>query len=324
MSSFPLLGEPIPTLRATDLLTQDHPLRDTPLARNSLWVRALVFLAIFVAALFLTSAIQFAIQGNFSFNPWSTALWQLIGAVLAYGVLTFVTERRVWPYEIEPRRLLGLAKGLVLGFVLISACIGILAILGMYTISEVHTGYNPWAVVFSAGIVAGISEEIFFRGILFRLVEEGLGTWGAVAVSALVFGFAHLTNAHGSVWGSVAIAIESGVLLAAVYVVTRSLWWCIGLHFAWNIVEGPLWGSAVSGNRMADSWFRPTWSGPDILTGGAFGIEGSILPVVLCGAVSVVLLWWARRNGAIVAPMWVRKKQLKQDAEPADESPSSE
>jgi membrane protease YdiL (CAAX protease family) len=284
-------------------------------------LRALAFIAVFAAAWMMCSSIQFAIQGNFNVYqyPVSAALWQLVAAVIAYALLTFLMEARVWPYEIAPRRLLGLLRGLVVGFVLVSACIGILAALGMYRISEVHPGYNPWFDLLTAGVVAAISEEIVFRGILFRLVEEGLGTWGAVAISALVFGLVHLQNANSSLWGAVAIAIEAGVLLAAVYVVTRSLWWCIGLHFAWNIAEGPLWGSAVSGTTRFDTWLIPSWSGPDILTGGAFGIEGSILPVVLCGAVSAALLVWAARKGHIVAPIWARKKKLE-GAAPIDEA----
>ncbi|MDR0847829.1 MAG: CPBP family intramembrane metalloprotease [Propionibacteriaceae bacterium] len=304
-----LIGEPAPTLRDSDGLTDDHPLRLTSSARYSVILRALVFLAAFVAALMLFSSIQFAIQGNFAIYGSSTPLWQLLAAILAYGLLAFLMEGRVWPHEIAPKRLLGLPKGLVVGFVLISVCVGVLAALGMYRVAAVHGNYNPWMDLFVAGVVAAISEEILFRGVLFRLVEEWVGTWGAVGISALVFGFMHLSNDNGSIWGAVAIAIQAGVLLAAVYVVTRSLWWCIGLHFAWNITEGPLWGAAVSGNTMSDSWLVPSWSGPDILTGGTFGLEGSILPVVLCGVVGVGLLVWAARHGYIVAPMWVRKKQ---------------
>ncbi len=68
-----------------------------------------------------------------------------------------------------------------------------------------------------------------------------------MVISALFFGFGHRGN-PGATWvSSLAIAVEAGALLAAAYVATRSLWMPIGLHWAWNLFEGPVWGTPVSG-----------------------------------------------------------------------------
>ncbi len=92
-----------------------------------------------------------------------------------------------------------------------------------------------------------VIEEILFRGVLFRLVEQMTGTVGAMVVSALVFGGLHLLNSP-NLWGALAIAIQGGLMLAAVYAATRSLWLPIGLHFGWNFAESGIFGTTVSGS----------------------------------------------------------------------------
>lgn len=315
-----LIGEPLPHLRPIDLLTEDHPHRPYPTSqswRTSAWLRWAIFCVTMFVAIFVYLSVHAAVAGSFVYSEITMMLAELAGAVVAFVVLSFAWEGRVWPHEIAPRRLFGLLKGVLLGLVLVAACIGVLALVGTYTVTGFNPAYSPWMDLLSVGVVAGIAEEIMFRGVVFRLVEEGLGTWGAVVVSAIVFGGLHLGNADASVWGAIAIIIEAGILFAGVYVLTRSLWWCIGLHFAWNMAEGPLFGSVVSGSSgIQHSWLTAQWSGPVILSGGQFGLEGSIVPVILLGALGVFLLVYAARCGVIVAPIWVRKRRLL--AQPAD------
>jgi uncharacterized protein len=84
------------------------------------------------------------------------------------------------------------------------------------------------------------------------------------------------------VWSAVAIALEAGILIGAVYMATRSLWFAMGLHTAWNVLQGTIFGVAVSGiDAPTDSLFQPLIQGNHWLTGGAFGIEASVMTVVL-------------------------------------------
>ncbi len=313
MTIFDLIGERAPVVRTSDRLTEDHPLRPYPAVlglRASAWLRALAFAAVFIVAAILCVSVHTAVTTRFTVTTLVSALAELISAVVAYLVLALVLEARTQPLEIAPRRLAGLLKGLVLGLVLVGVCLGLLAVFGVYRVTAVDSSYRPWQDLLVIGLTAGVAEEILMRGVLFRLVEEGLGSWGAVAVSALVFGLSHLNNPDASLWGAVAIAIEAGILFAAIYVVTRSLWWCIGVHIAWNMAEGPVFGSTVSGLGDQASWFQAGWSGPELLTGGSFGLEGSIVPVIVLGALGVVLLVQAQRRGLMLAPIWIRKAAL--------------
>jgi uncharacterized protein len=95
--------------------------------------------------------------------------------------------------------------------------------------------------------MAGVREEIVFRGLIFRIAEESLGTVWALAISATLFGVIHLIGPNATVLGALVIIFEAGILLAAAFVLTRRLWLCIGLHVAWNFTQCGIFGVAVSG-----------------------------------------------------------------------------
>jgi len=90
-------------------------------------------------------------------------------------------------------------------------------------------------------------------------------------------------------------------------VLTRKLWLGIGFHFAWNFTQQGVFSGIVSGNDAAPGWIRATIRGPDYLTGGQFGVESSVLALVLCTTTGIVMLAMAHRRGTIVPPIWKRK-----------------
>lgn len=200
-----------------------------------------------------------------------------------------------------------LGWGLLAGFVLFSIVIGVIAVFGGYRI----IGSNPASALYPAiaiAITSGVTEEIILRGLFFRLIERLAGSWIALALSAALFGALHLGNPNATWFAGLAIALEAGVMLAALYMVTRRLWAAIGLHAAWNLTQGGVYGVAVSGFDMG-GLLRPRIVGPDLLTGGAFGAEASLPAIVVCTAFGVALLVVAHRRGRFVAPMWRRKGQ---------------
>jgi hypothetical protein len=196
--------------------------------------------------------------------------------------------------------------GLLIGAGLYTACVLILIALGMYRIE----GLNPWTFVIPAVAMAlssGVFEELIFRGALFRSVEDMFGSWISLAVSALVFGLVHLANPAGTIVGAIYISIEAGVLLAAAYMLTRRLWLSIGFHMAWNYTQSAIFSGIVSGNAPEPGLIRSNIRGPEVLTGGSFGLESSVLAFALCTATGVVMLIMAARRGKIVPPFWRRK-----------------
>ncbi|MCI1664248.1 CPBP family intramembrane glutamic endopeptidase [Bifidobacterium crudilactis] len=315
-------------LRDQDMLTEDHPRRSGQRGervRLNIALRAVVFLAILGAGMAIISVLGVLVASvaepvfidDLLAGDTSTltsnrvvmvisVVGELFAAVMAYLVVVVFMERRRIPYELAPRRLGGLLRGGAMGSFILALCVLVLAFLGSYRIISVNTSYNPWLDLLTLGLTAGIAEEIIMRGMVLRLLEEWLGSWVAIAISAALFGFMHLGNQDGTLWGATAIAIEAGLLFGAIYIVTRSLWWCIGLHMMWNIMQGPVFGSVVSGTGEQQSWLVSRWSGPEILSGGQFGLEASIVPVVLLGAVACALLVYAHGRGLIIKPSWSR------------------
>jgi uncharacterized protein len=266
--------------------------------------RIVIFTALFIAFSFLAGGLMHALGWGGKQSPdLEHALVQLLmralPALLAYLLLVKLVERRPID-ELAPRRLLpDAAMGLLAGLLLFSAVVGGLYLLGSYHV----IGSNPQAkwlpALLMVGLGAGIGEEIIARGVLFRIIEEGLGTWIALIVSGLFFGAAHIANPGATLWSSAAIAIEAGLLFGLLYHVTRSLTLCMGLHAAWNFTQGTIYGIPVSGLK-ADGWLLSTRSGPDWLSGGVFGAEASVIALVLCLPCALALVAVALRRGSIV------------------------
>ncbi len=235
----------------------------------------------------------------------ATLSLQLVPALLGYAILVRLIERRRMR-ELSPRAIptYGLV-GLLSGAVLFSAVVGVLYLAGSYHVTGTDPQVDWLPGVLVAGIGAGIGEEIIARGVIFRIVEEGLGTWWALLISALFFGGAHIFNPGATLWSSAAIAIEAGLLLAMIYHVTRSLWACIGLHAGWNIMQGNVYGIPVSGG-VSKGWLISNRTGPDWLSGGVFGAEASVVALLACSLVTLALLVVALRRGSIVPPRWWR------------------
>lgn len=154
-------------------------------------------------------------------------------------------------------------------------------------------------------LASAYTEELLFRGILLRILEEFLGTWIALLGSSALFALIHAANPNATLFSVVAIFLEAGILLGAAYILTRRLWLAIGIHFAWNFTQAGIFGVNVSGTSLG-GLLDSELSGPALLSGGRFGIETSVFAVVLCLGVGIALVVLAHRKGRIQAPGWKR------------------
>ena len=260
------------------------------------WVRLIFMVILFIAYSGVTNMLNTAVAGV----PVLALAVGLAGAGAAlwmYRKAVVVTENRP-ATELKPAvAKSGLRTGALIGLLLFTVTIAIIAVFGGYRI--VGWG-SPAAAVTAIGVMAcvAVTEEILFRGIVFRLVEEMAGSKAALAFSAILFGGLHLINPQATLVGALAIAIEAGLMLGAAYLVGRSLWLPIGLHFGWNLAEGGIFATTVSGSHAGDTGlFHSALSGPAVLTGGSFGPEGSIVAVLACAVPTLYFLRQARRRG---------------------------
>ncbi|MGW7514274.1 CPBP family intramembrane glutamic endopeptidase [Streptomyces sp. NPDC054796] len=237
-----------------------------------------------------------AVHGS---NPWLTLVIGLVTAVLAllaYGWVVRRTERRAVTELAREGAATGLGVGTLIGVAVFGLVVLQLATNGWYEIEGRGSATGAVGIV-GYMAAAAVTEELLFRGVLFRVIEERTGTWLAMASTGLLFGAYHLANPDATLWGAFAIAIEAGGMLTAAYIATRNLWVPIGVHFGWNFAVAGIFSSVVSGNGDTQGLLETTATGPTLVTGGDFGPEGSVFSVLFCVLATLVFLWVARRRG---------------------------
>jgi len=207
-----------------------------------------------------------------------------------YVVFTYWFEKEWAPDVVNRRAFTDLLSGLSLGALYLLAVGGIIYLCGCCTYEKQAWDNKAQLIAFLSFFGVAVGEEIIFRGVLFKWIDKRWGMWPALLVSAFVFGFAHLTNDNGTVWSSISISVEAGLLLGMFYKWSGSLWFPIGIHWTWNYVQGNILGFHVSGIDAGTSWFRAIPSGPDLVSGGAFGAEASIVSFALGLVISALLI----------------------------------
>ncbi|MEZ4621220.1 MAG: type II CAAX endopeptidase family protein [Caldilineaceae bacterium] len=289
---------------------QDAPLIHLPLVRRILlhWVVRLL-ITWFGFGLLTWASVTGLEALSVEISPIVTVGALAVSALLTVFAVTGLIERRnPAAIGLDLRRfVIDWLKGAGVGAAYLCAAVGILALLGGYRIHGVAFAGEALAGGLLLHFLVGVFEETLFRGILFRFLEEGLGSWIALILTALFFGLSHWGNPHATVWSSIAIALEAGILFGAVYMATRSLWVVMGLHTAWNFLQGTIFGVAVSGaGAPIDSLFQPIIQGNPWLTGGAFGIEASVIAVVLGLGLGSYFMVQAMRQQRILRGLWWR------------------
>jgi membrane protease YdiL (CAAX protease family) len=281
-------------------------MNDSSDAMPALWLRIAQFpltrLIVLGGVLFMMMAKSNELMAMFATTPLTS-----IAAAAAMAALAFVVYVAfVRLVERRPARELALSglgrelgTGILIGAGLYTACVLILMALGIYRIEAL----NPWSFMLPAVAMAlssAIFEELVFRGVLFRVVEEWVGSWISLALSSVVFGFLHLLNPAATLMGAIFISIEAGLLLAAAYMLTRRLWMSMGFHMSWNYTQSGIFSGIVSGGDADPGLFKSVIQGPLVLTGGSFGLESSLVAFLLCTATGVMLLVMAVRRGHVV------------------------
>jgi len=188
--------------------------------------------------------------------------------------------------------------GFLSGALIISFVIVILYIIGNYRVLSV----NEFSVLlFPLVLFTALSvvEEVIFRGILFRITEERLGTIPALVISSLIFGLIHISNDFASVYSSLAIALELGLLTGIVYSITRRLWFPIFLHMGWNFSIA-FYGTSVSGFQEVPGFLESEVHGSLFLTGGDFGPENSLITIVVSVILFLVIYRFGSRRGKFI------------------------
>lgn len=185
--------------------------------------------------------------------------------------------------------------GLLVSTLCISFVIYVLYGLGFYEVLSISNA-STLIISLALFITLSVFEEVIFRGIIYRITEESLGTNLALLISAILFGLAHLPNQHANAV-SVLSAASGGILAGTLFSLTRRLWLPIFFHAGWNWAQASF-GVAVSGIEDLPSFIESYLDGPALLTGGPFGPENSAITIVIVLMLSgaAYYLAWKRGN----------------------------
>lgn len=266
---------------------------------------------VLVAAIFAIARVydRFGFESNTPGKAFGAVL-VAAGVIFAYKGLKRWVERApdtdfTWPGSLKETGL-----GLLVGGGIFSLATAVVALCGGFEVLGVRGAGQIWTML-ALAIVSSVTEETVFRGVFLRHFESMIGTWGALAVTSALFGFGHIFNPDSSWFAGFAIAVEAGIMLGAAYLITRRLWLAIGIHAGWNFAQGWLFSIPVSGGDVPLGLLITRRVGPDWLTGGAFGLEASVVAMIVATLAGVFMLSRVIRNGGMVPPMWARKRGPK-------------
>lgn len=177
--------------------------------------------------------------------------------------------------------------GLLVGFLLIS--LGFVILRFSNNLEVISIQYSSKVVFggFLFFLIAAMVEEIVFRAyILNNLMDSIKNRYVALFISAILFALIHGMNPNLSILGFINLII-AGVALGITYIHTKNLWFPVLLHVSWNYFQGPIFGFEVSGLDF-NSVIQHNVVGSDLITGGDFGFEGSIIITVLLTVMIVI------------------------------------
>ena len=221
--------------------------------------------------------------------------------LLASWIMAKIEGRKVADYGLPGSRAFRSQfwQGVVTGFVSVTVLLIALRAAGVFQFGGIGIhGADIWkwgAVWGLAFVGVGLKEEFMFRGYAQFTLATGIGFWPAAVVWSALFGFVHLGNS-GERWVGAFAAVAFGLLACLLLRRTGNLWMPIGLHVGWDWAETYFYGVADSGQLSSGHLFNPTFSGPQWLTGGTVGPEGSLLCLVLLVVLWFVFAGWFRET----------------------------
>ena len=277
-------------------------------------VKIIVGIAAIVAVVFLTQTFGQTLLNNTSLSEnEQNFILALLNSGFALAVYIFLfrfyEKRKIT--ELSASNFFSFASiGFVSGFILQSLFVLIIFLFAQYSILHTNaiTAIMP---AFNASLTAGFVAELLIVGVFFRLMEEKLGTSIALIILTIIFAIIH-ANAKNATWLSVVnTALQSGIMLPATYIVSRSLWFTIFMHFAWDFAEPGVFGGINPGNSVNESLFTSKVSGSEIVTGGLNGPQNSIQALIICLIVSVIFLSIAKKKNRLIKSAGVLNSKHK-------------
>ncbi len=270
-------------------------------ATRSMWSRISRFALVraMLGALLIVTAMSVVMVAVESLPRANRVLWpSLLAAVMMVAAYRFYARRiehRPGQEFLLTRAPQELGLGALGGAALVGGVFTTLILLGVFHFQGRHPLNVAALDVLSEMVLVAFFEEILVRGIVLPTLERPLGSVWAVVLSSLLFGAAHLPNA-GATALSTLNATFAGLVFGTAFLATRRLWFGIALHLGWNFTAGYIFSATVSGHDRTEGLFFGELRGPEWLTGGGFGVEGSAVTLLMLALATTLLAVVALRR----------------------------
>lgn len=224
-----------------------------------------------------------------------------------YYLFRFYEKRDITELSLQylPKEMFG---GLAFGFLSISLVIFILYLLGYYQAISISTSQYPIRL-FTFLIFAAIVEDLFHRGLIVRVCENWLGTHLTLVIAMLVELQQHFFNPDSNLF-SFLLYLTWGFTMGMMFIYTKRIWLPFFFHLGWNFAQ-PFYGSNLSGLKDMGSIVQSRINGPELLTGGVFGIENSIITLSFLLIIGITFYVLAKKEGKIVESKLFKRRNEK-------------
>ena len=191
-----------------------------------------------------------------------------------------------------------LGRGFLIGAAQFSLVVALLLLTGTGSLEWLQLSLEPVLFILALipfWILQGGTEELVTRGWLFPAVSAKSNIFIGILISSALFGALHLFNPGVTILSIVNIILD-GIFACFLMLKYDNMWVLAGMHGAWNFVQGNIYGIQVSGQGASTSILNySSQSSVDLLSGGAFGAEGSIFAsIVLIGCIAY--LYWSLKK----------------------------
>ena len=230
---------------------------------------------------------------------------RLLSVYFAYMffVRTF-EKRKAEEISINISTIKELFNGGLIGLVMISIVLTLMGLTGNFTINSVDYSATLFKSFLYHSFFAFLQDIVYFA-IIFRIIEKSLGSWIAIIIASLIFGFKHLLFPGYTLWSVIAQTIEAGILFSALFILSRRIWLIFGFHFVWNYIQyGLIQGFDTEG---LTPFFNTDFSGSNLVTGKPVGLEASLVTFIIGTFLGIYYLRKAKKNRNFVLPYWERK-----------------
>ena len=217
-------------------------------------------------------------------------------AILVFVFRKYIDRRSILSLGFSIKnRTTDLGMGLLIAVLLIGGGSLILKLLGVAEFSLGEVNFGAFALSFLLFIVVALNEEIMMRGYILNNLLTVMNKYLALLITAVLFTAMHGLNS-GLSWIAFTNLFLAGILLGSSYIFTQNLWFPISLHLFWNFLQGPVLGYRVSGQKV-ESVFSINLSGNEMLNGGDFGFEGSLVCTIMSVLIiGVIFVYYSKRT----------------------------